>query len=125
VSPFRYGFDPLCLFGCGAYALNRWVLKPVVLHPFLQGQWNDLWLIPCALPWLLWAQRWFGLRTHDRPPTAGEIGLHLVVWSVLCEVIGPGLMRVTGDPLDVLAYAAGALLAWVVWRPPIDRGAVA
>lgn len=113
---FAYGRDPLCLAGCALYALNRWVLKPHVASPLLRGQFNDFLLIPAALPWVLWLQRKLGLRTHDAPPGVGEIAFHLVVWSVLFEVIGPHLMRVTGDPLDVLAYTAGALLALGWWQ---------
>jgi hypothetical protein len=60
---------------------------------------------------------WLGLRAHDDAPTVGEILGHLVCWSFLFEVIGPHWMqRATGDPLDVLAYAVGALLAGVWWR---------
>ena len=113
---FRYGLDPLCIFGCAAYALNRWVIKPHTMSAFLHGQFNDLFLIPCALPFVLWVHRFLGLRTHDAPPTAGEIVLHLGIWSVLFEVLGPHLMRVTGDIRDVASYCAGALMAFVWWR---------
>ena len=51
---FRYLGDPLFLTGCAAYAGNRWLIKPVIAWPFLQGHFNDLWLIPCALPPVLW-----------------------------------------------------------------------
>jgi len=116
VKPFRYWRDPLCLSCCALYALNRWAVKPHVHSPFVRGHFNDLLLIPCALPFLLWLQRRLGLRPHDQPPTVGEIAFHLVIWSVLFEVIGPQLLRVTGDAFDVLAYVFGGVFAGVWWH---------
>ena len=113
---FAYWRDPLFLAACVLYALNRWLVKPHVHSPFLHGQFNDCMLIPCALPLILWLQRRFGLRANDDFPSAGEIGFHLVVWSVLFELIGPHLMRVTGDAWDVAAYVVGGLIAWLWWR---------
>ena len=113
---FGYWRDPLFLVGCALYVLNRWAIKPHVHSPFLHGQFNDLLLIPCALPLVLWLQRHLGLRKHDAPPTVSEIVFHLVAWSLLMEVAGPHLMHVTGDPLDVLAYAVGGALAGVWWH---------
>jgi len=118
---FGYWRDPLFLLCCALYGLNRWGLKPHVSSEFLHGQFNDLLLIPCALPLVLWLQRWLGLRDHDAPPTIGEIGFHLAVWSVLFEVIGPRVLAVTGDPLDVLAYLIGGALAAVWWHAPSKR----
>ena len=91
------------------------VVKPHVSSPFWRGYFNDLLLIPCALPLILWIQRWLGVRTHDRMPTPSEITFHLVIWSLLFEALGPQWLRVTGDPLDVLAYAVGALIAGAWW----------
>jgi hypothetical protein len=117
VNSFRYLADPLFTVTCGLYALNRWGLKPHVHSAFLHNQFNDLLLIPCALPPLLLIQRWLGLRGHDHLPSAGEITLYLAVWSVLFEVAGPRLMPWTvGDPWDVLAYVAGAVLAGLWWH---------
>ena len=123
---FGYWQDPLFLLCCGLYALNRWFLKPHLSSDFMRGQFNDLLLIPCALPLVLWVQRQLGLRTHDRPPTALETISHLAVWSVLFEVIGPRVRPVTGDPLDVLVYSIGGVVAVVWWnvtllRPPSLR----
>ena len=116
VNRFGYWRDPLFLAGCALYALNRWGLKPHTHSAFLHGQFNDLLLIPCALPLVLWMQRRLGLRKHDHFPDAGEIALHVIVWSVLCEGIGPHILPVTGDVKDVIAYALGAVLAWAWWR---------
>jgi len=116
VKPFGYWRDPLCIGGCALYALNRWGLKPHTHSAFLAGHFNDLLLIPCALPLFLQLQRWLGLRPHDEPPRVSEIIFHLVIWSVLFEVVAPHLMRTAGDPWDVLAYVAGAVVAGVWWQ---------
>lgn len=116
VKRFGYWRDALCLGGCGLYALNRWVVAPRVDSAFLHGYFNDTLLIPCALPLFLQLQRRLGLRQHDEPPRLGEIAFHLVVWSVLFEWIGPHLMQTVGDPLDVLAYTVGAVLAGGWWH---------
>ncbi|MBU6399222.1 MAG: hypothetical protein KGS61_02800 [Verrucomicrobia bacterium] len=117
MTRFRYLRDRLFWVGCGLYAMNRWLIKPHVHSPFLRGHFNDLLLIPCALPPLLQLQRWLRLRLHDQMPTAGEIALNLAVWSFLFEAIGPHLMRgVTGDPWDVLDYVAGGIVAGLWWH---------
>ncbi len=116
MRPFGYVFDPLFIICCGLYAANRWLVKPHCHIAFFHNWFNDLWLIPCALPPLLLAHRWLGLRRHDEPPTFGEVAAHLVGWSVLFEIIGPHIMRTTGDPLDAAAYAFGAGVGLIWWR---------
>ena len=117
VKPFRYLRDPLCLAAIALYALNRWVAKPSLSSAFLHNHFNDLLLIPAALPGVLWAHRRFGWRTADTPPSGWEIAFHGAVWSVICEGIGPYFFhRGTADLQDVLAYAVGALMAWLWWH---------
>jgi hypothetical protein len=116
VKQFRYALDPLCLVCCALYALNRWGIKPHTHVAFLHFWFNDLLLIPCALPLLLQAQRWLKLRQHDDAPTAGEVFGHLALWSVLFELLGPHFMRVTGDWRDVLAYTVGGVGAYACWQ---------
>lgn len=117
MSRFLYLRDGLFFSSCTLYAINRWVLKPRFHSTFLHDHFNDLLLIPCALPVLLLIQRCLGLREHDKPPTAGEITLYLLVWSALFEVIGPHLFRRSvGDPWDVAAYVAGGILAGLWWQ---------
>ena len=123
MAQFGYWRDPLCLAAGAAYALNRWVIKPHAHSQFLHDHFNDLLLIPCALPLLLWLQRLMRLRSHDEPPRAAEIFLHWAVWSVLFELLGPRFLRLgTSDPLDVIAYAVGAAISWAWWQ---RRGIVA
>ena len=114
---FLYLRDGLFLVSCLLYALNRWLLKPHLHNAFLHDHFDDLLLMPCSLPPLLWLQRRLRLRTEDEAPTFGEITLYLVVWSILFELIGPHLVRrATGDPWDVVAYAVGGLLAGLWWQ---------
>ena len=116
MKPFGYWRDPLFLLGGALYAMNRWWVLPQVDSAFLQGQFNDCLLIPCALPVMVWLQRQLGLRGHERFPSGWEIVFHVAIWSVLFEGIGPFVLPVTGDIWDVGAYAIGGLLAWGWWR---------
>lgn len=109
--------DPLCLLSMLLYAANRWLVKPWSASAFLHGHFNDLLLIPAALPWMLWIHRRLGWRSGDHVPAFREIALHTAVWSAICEGLGPRLLHHgTSDPWDVAAYAAGGLLAWLAWR---------
>ncbi len=122
VKRFAYLHDPLFLVAATSYALNRWLFKPLLPSPFLHGQFNDLLLLPAALPVLLWVQRRLGLRPHDQPPSWTEAGLHWVVWSVICEWVGPvGLHHGTADPWDAVAYAVGGVVAWLWWNRAATR----
>jgi hypothetical protein len=117
VIRFLYLRDSLFILGCSLYAINRWIFKPHVHSAFLHNHFNDLLLIPCALPVLLLMHRCLGLRATDEPPAFREIALYLVVWSLLFEVAGPQLFKhCVGDAGDVLAYAAGGLLAGLWWQ---------
>jgi hypothetical protein len=117
VKRFLYLRDPLFVGACSLYAVNRWLIKPHVDISLFHNWFNDALLIPCALPIVLLAHRWLGLRRHDLPPTPGEIAGHLVGWAALFEVLGPAILdRATGDPADVVAYAIGAAAAWYWWR---------
>lgn len=117
----RFGYlrDPLFLLAALAYALNRWLLKPWLASRFLHGQFNDLFLIPGALPPVLWIQRQAGWRTQDGPPSWPEMGFHLLIWSLICEGIGPHwLHRGTADARDLVAYAVGGVAACAWWNRP-------
>lgn len=114
---FRYIFDPLCVVCCALYALNRWGIKPHTHVAFFRFWFNDLLLIPCALPPLLQVYRWLKLRAHDRRPTAAEVVGHLILWSALFEWVGPHIVRnTTGDWRDVVAYTTGGIAALIGWH---------
>ena len=116
-SRFRYCRDGLFLCGCLAYAINRWLIKPHISPGFLMFHFNDVWLIPCALPPVLWLHRKLGLRSHDDMPHWSEISGHLLFWSLLFEWIGPMFVpHAQGDLMDVAAYAFGALIAGLWWH---------
>lgn len=116
---FRYLGDRLFLTSVALYALNRWAVKPR-LGPgehFLRNHFNDLLVIPCALPPLLLFHRLVGLRRTDAPPQGGEIALHLFIWSLFFELAAPALVTsARADAWDVAAYCAGGLAAWAFWN---------
>jgi len=122
---FAYLRDRLFLWSCAGYALNRWLLKPHFHSRFLHDHFNDVLLMPCALPVLLLLHRKLGLRTHDDAPTLGEITLNLAVWSILFEVIGPRIMPWTvGDFRDVVSYVVGGIAAGLWWHRSALYGAI-
>ena len=118
VAAFHYWRDPVCITACAAYVVNRWMLKPhFAMGPFMRGHFADCLLIPAALPLVLWLQRRLGLRTHDGVPTAGEIFLHLAIWTFIAEAAGPFLMHHgTPDWWDAAAYSVGAAVCYVLWH---------
>ncbi len=115
---FSYlGNAPFCV-SVACYAANRFLVLALWHRPeaFWRGHFNDLFLVPCALPPLLLAFRVLGLRSRDDAPGAGEVLFHLALWSLLFEVVGPRAGKGTGDFWDVAAYAIGALAAWSWWN---------
>ncbi len=120
---FRYCGDRVFLAAGCVYVANRLWLAPRWgwAVPFLTQYLGDFLLIPCALPLLLSCQRRLGLRSHDRPPTPGEIFSTLLLWSVLFEWLFPRVLgRGVSDPVDVVAYAAGAIIAGLAWNRSAD-----
>jgi hypothetical protein len=117
---FRYLRDPLFLACVAIYFVNRWVLKRTWDAGFVHAHLNDLICIPFCVPIMLGVQRKLGLRPHDASPRTHEIVVPLMLWSLVFEVWFPTVVRFQGrfvaDPLDVLHYALGALVAAVWWR---------
>ena len=114
---FGYAWDPLCWGACVLYAMNRWWISGHVESAFFHGYFNDVLLIPAALPLALWLQRRLGWRSHDESPRWSEIALHLTVWSVTAEALVPYLLaHGTADWKDVLAYASGAVISGFCWQ---------
>jgi len=117
MTRFAYLRDPLFLTACATYAVNRFWLEHILSWSFLHRHFNDLLLIPAALPLVLWIQWRFGWHTHDRAPTWPEVLGQLALWSLICEVVGPLWLKYgTGDPGDVLAYAVGGVTGCLWWK---------
>lgn len=130
MNRFLFLQDRLFLISLATYAGNRLIIRPRLAGffqshlswawPFLHSHLDDLLLMPAALPVVLWLQRLTGLRSHDRPPGWGEMVGHLVVWSVMCKIVGPfGLHLGAPDPWDVLFFAAGGIAACLWWNRPV------
>src|SRR5690349_4676630 len=117
---FRYLGDPICAGSLVLYLVGRWILRPHHLGgAFVQGYLNDVLCLPLFLPMILLIQRRIGLRRHDLPPRLWEVLQHWMIFSVLFEVVlpqFPGHFTTTADPLDVVAYLAGGLVAWAIWH---------
>ena len=114
---FRYLRDPVFLGALSLFALNELLLKRLSHTPFFYHHFNDLLLIPCALPLLLLLHALLGLRGAAAAPTAAEVIGHLLVWSVLFEFAAPRLAQhATGDYRDIFCYWLGGGLAWLAWK---------
>ena len=127
MKSFGYLQGRLFLFSLSAYALNRLLLRPHLgcffqtrvhwLWPFLHSHFDDLLMMPAALPVMLWVQRQLHLRKHDRPPGWREMFAHLALWSFMCKVVGPLYLHIgVADPWDVLFFAAGGVAACLWWH---------
>lgn len=104
---------------CAAYGFNRWLLPAAWKTGFLRDYFDDLLLIPAALPLLLGLERWLGTRRNAGPPRWAEIALVVALWSIAAEAVAPRLTaRAVGDAWDVVAYTAGALAAGLWWNRP-------
>jgi hypothetical protein len=99
-----------------AYAANRWGMKPRWPgNVFLQNYFNDLWMMPCAVPAWCWGCEALKIRAPFQRARSREIVALLVLWSVLFEVMGPRFLHHgVADVRDVIAYATGAFLTAAV-----------
>ena len=116
---FGYLADKTFLAACFLYAANRFWGKPLLGDslPFLRSHLDDCLLIPAALPPLLCLFRKLGLRSDDSRPRLREIAEWTLVWSIAFEWAFPRFLhKGVADWRDVLAYAAGALVSWLLWR---------
>lgn len=119
-KPYHCFRDPLFLGSVALYALNRWVLKPCTSIELCHSYLNDLICIPFWVPVLVSLLRWCRLRPDPGPPAGAEVLVPLVLWSIVFEIVLPQLGPFRGiaiaDPIDVLCYAAGALVGAAYWR---------
>jgi hypothetical protein len=116
---FAYFTDKTFLSACSLYAANRFWGKPLLgdsLH-FLRDHFDDCLLLPAALPPLLYVFRKLGLRRDDSPPSIREVAEWTFIWSVAFEWAFPHFLhKGVSDLRDVLGYAAGGLVSWLLWR---------
>jgi hypothetical protein len=106
---FRYGGDALCICACAAYAANTWLIPEAWRGAFLRDHFNDVLLIPAALPLVLWLQRRLGLRMNDDPPRWVEVALAVGLWSIAAEIVAPLLFAgSTADWRDAVAKGRAA-----------------
>lgn len=109
--------------GCLLYVANSVWLASGGGGAIARGYFNDFLMIPCALPFILWIHSLLGWREKDAYPTLSELLGHLVVWSIVAELIGPRLVSgAVSDVHDVLAYAGGAVVAGLWWRTGWKHG---
>ena len=124
--PFRYLRDPIFLTCLAAYFLNRKLeefgLSPVLAQCYL----NDLICIPFWVPMMVWVAKNLGWRRHDRRPDVIEIGIPLIMFAAVFEVILPSTAmfrnKAIADPYDVKCYVLGAVVANGLWQRMYDRG---
>jgi hypothetical protein len=116
---FAYLTNKTFLSACWLYVANRFWGKPMLgdsLH-FFRNHLDDCLLIPAALPPLLCVFRKLGLRQDDSPPSFREVTEWTLLWSVVFEWAFPRFLhKGVADWRDVLAYATGALVSWLLWR---------
>lgn len=119
MQPFVYLKDPLFLACLSAYCVNRLLANHGMSVPLLRSYLNDVICIPFWIPIMLWAQRKLGLRKHDGPPQPFEVVIPLVIWALVFEVFLPATPLwshvALADPIDVLCYALGGIVAVQFW----------
>lgn len=104
--------EPTFLISILLYIVLRFLVRPYI--PF--DYWTDFLLIPVMLPPMLTLYEIINWRKMT-PLTLKEVLLHLTVWSIVCEGIGPLLYsKATADINDVFAYTAGGLLYYLLRR---------
>jgi hypothetical protein len=116
---FAYLADKTFLAACFLYAANRFWGKPYFGHSFnfLRSHFDDCLLIPAALPPLLYVFHRLGLRRDDSPPSLREVAEWTLLWAVTFEWVFPRFLgRGIGDWRDVIAYAVGGLVSWLLWK---------
>jgi hypothetical protein len=116
---FRYLKDPLFVVCVFLYFLNRLLIKHFMQAGFFHDHLNDLICIPFWVPIMIFTLRKLRLRRDEGPPRADEIIIPLIMWSAIFEIYLPRVSYfewlATSDFTDIFWYAAGALMASVIW----------
>ena len=109
--------DPFWHVSLACYALHRCWQGFHTGSGWFDHYWNDLWMLPCALPLVLFLYQILGLRLCGAVPSGSEIFWHGMLLSLMAEVAGPLLFEhAVGDPWDILAYAMGGGMLYCRWH---------
>ena len=99
----------------GGYMLNRCVLKALFpANVFLQGYLNDMLLMPCAVPVILFIRGALREREPDAGLCLAEVLAYWALFACAFEYIAPKLIPwAVADPIDAVAYLAGGMALYL------------
>jgi hypothetical protein len=84
----------------------------------------DLLAPVVLIPLFTWMQVWLGVRSSQQVVSGGEIIAYVSGMSLLYEGLLPlWTTHSVADPLDVVAYACGGLMLWLVRHRPASTDA--
>ncbi|MDC0267910.1 hypothetical protein OAK97_01240 [bacterium] len=116
LGPFRR-LDPFWLVSLFFYTGHRLWQYISPASGWMSSYWNDIWMLPCALPPVLCLYERLGLRRVDLQLSLPEILWHGLLWGMMAEWLGPMFFQhVTGDPWDLLAYGVGGGMLYLRWN---------
>jgi len=128
MRPYRPLRDPLFWSALAVHLAARLLRSDLHEGTFVTAHLADLLLVPVCVPPLIAALDLIGARPRGSPPDAAEVLVPLVCVAVAFEILlprAPYFAEFTyGDPRDITAYAAGALLAAIWWRLRHGGGAL-
>ncbi len=109
--------DPFWIIAITCYALHKCWQAVYPDSGWMDHYWNDLWMLPCALPLILSVYGLLGLRELAIRPSGAEILWHGVLWGLMAEFVGPLCFKhAVGDPWDLVAYAVGGFVLFYRWH---------
>lgn len=102
---------PLFIAASLLFLLNQLLERNGVHLPFIHAYLDDVLCMPVVLTIALAIQREFTFRNPGYTFTWWHIGFSVLWFSFVCEIIFPRYIAAyTADPLDVIAYMAGAIV---------------
>jgi hypothetical protein len=116
---YKYYRDPVFVISIISYSINKLLL---ISHrsfesSFMKNYFNDIFVVPCLLPILIYCIARMKLRNKYSGPLLIEIFLFVSVISLTCEILGPFFLnKGVYDPNDIIAYLLGGMISWFIWR---------
>jgi hypothetical protein len=116
---YKYYGDPVFVVSIICYSINKLLL---ISHrsfesSFMNNYFNDIFVVPCLLPILIYCIARMKLRNKYSGPLIIEIFLFVSVISLMCEIFGPYFLgKGVYDPIDIFAYLLGGMISWFIWR---------